>query len=232
VIKRSSVLVLATAVMFVPAVGAQEMFIPADREASAQVARIVSDARDAGLPTDPIIGKVRYGVARMNSRPDRLVAAAAVVAQRLRIAREALDPNPTENDIRAGAEALSCKNATPSDLRAIRRVSGNRSVASALGLLAQLLSSEVPHDKAMETVTDLIKRGASPNQLAELGNEFNDDIQGGANPQTMIDIRARGLVAVLAARGISGDAVTAPAFTTGGPGTAATDGPKTPPKRP
>src|SRR5262249_25057022 len=137
-----------------------------DREASAQVARIVSDARDAGLPTDPIIGKVRYGLARMNSRPDRLVAAANVVAQRLGVARDALAPNPTENDIRAGAEVLSCKHATPNDRRAIRRASGSRSVASALGLLAQLLSSEVEHDKAMETVTDLIKRGASPNQLA------------------------------------------------------------------
>ena len=226
---RSSVLVLAMGVTFVPVVGAQEMLIPSDREASAQVARIVSDAKDAGLPTDPIIGKVRYGVARMNTRPDRLVAAAGVVAQRLGMARDALAPNPTENDIRAGAEVLSCKNGKPDDLRAIRRASGNRSVASALGLLAQLLSSDVPHDKALETVTDLIKRGAAPSQLAELGNHFNDELLTGTNAQTAIEVRARGLVAVLAAQGATGGfaATAAPGISTGN----TTDVGK-PPKRP
>ena len=33
------------------------LLLPGDRDASAELARIVSAARDAGLPVDPILGK-------------------------------------------------------------------------------------------------------------------------------------------------------------------------------
>src|SRR5512147_2833107 len=80
--------------------GAQEtLMIPSDRDASAQVASIVASAKAAGLPTEPIISKVAYGVALRHARPDAIVSAATSVAARLEQARDALAPNPTPPDI-------------------------------------------------------------------------------------------------------------------------------------
>ena len=118
--------------------------IPNDREASAQVASIVASARDAGLPTNPIVGKVNYGVNAMRSKPTDIVRAASIVKTRLETAKAALAPNPTEQEITQGADALGAS-ATTETLRELRRTGRNRSVAAALGLLTQLLSSQVPH---------------------------------------------------------------------------------------
>jgi hypothetical protein len=208
--------------------------IPSDREASAQVAKIVANAEASGLPTAPIVGKVQYGVV-YRSKPDRIVAAANAVASRLEVAREALAPNPTAAEIAAGADALAEK-ATPEALRAVKRASGGRTVDAALGVLTQLLAdpNKVPLPRATAIVTELVRKNATPTQLAALGNDVTSDRQGGMSALASLDVRAQGLIAVLAAPGGSAtaaDLVNAPGFGTasGGPVRA---NPPTPPKRP
>jgi hypothetical protein len=217
------------------AVAAQEntLLIPSDREASAQVARIVASAEAAGLPTNPIIGKVRYGVNITRSKPRDLVAAARAVAERLEIARASLEPSPSKPEIEAGASALAEK-ATPDALKAVRRASGTRPVAEPLGLLTVLLTSRVSVKRATEIVTDLIKRGATPQQLTALSNDVGTFGSGEA-AVAAAELRVRGLNAVLAAQGGStADHVLAPTadgFSLKGP-SAASAGSPPPPRRP
>ena len=205
--------------------------IPHDRDASAQVAKIVASAEAAGLPTSAIVSKVRFGVSIAKAKPDSIVAAANVVATRLEIARAALAPNPTQPDIVAGAEALGAK-ATPDALKAVRKASGNRPMATPLGVLTQLLTNEVPLKRATEIVTDLIRRNASPNQLLALGNDVEVDVQGGKGPLEAVNAHARGLIAVLAASGGANaeTALDAPAFGTAGSQAPGRSAPPRPPR--
>lgn len=171
--------------------------LPGDRDASAELAKIVSAARDAGLPVDPILGKVRYGVVVVHAPADRIVAAARALASRLEVARTALAPRPMPADITNGADALGY-GATPDALRAVRAASRDQSVATPLGVLAQLVASGVPAKRAAEIVTALIKRGASGPQLVALGTDVNADVASGAQALAALDTRLRGLTAVLA----------------------------------
>jgi hypothetical protein len=213
------------------AAAAQEtLMIPNDREASAQVARIVETARAANLPTNPIVGKVNFGLLR-KSKPDAIVRAASTVRLRLEAARDALAPRPTQQEITEGANALG-ENATVAALREVRKAGGSQSVAAALGLLTQMLASQVSLATATEAVTDLLRRGAQPGQLVAMGNDLETDMGNGTTIESSLDVRRHALIAALAAQNaanLSAADVSAPGLTN----TAKSNtGPPTPPKRP
>lgn len=170
----------------------------ADPEANAELTSIVSATREAGLPIEPILSKVQYAIVVAHAPAPRIVAAARAIASRLETAREALAPQPSGLDIAAGADALGAPGVDPKQLRAVRAASPKQSVAVPLGLLAQLVSSGVAPAKATVSVIDLIKRGASPEQLATLGNNVNSDVASGEAAMKALDVRLRGLNAVLA----------------------------------
>lgn len=174
--------------------------LPGDREASAELARIVASVRDAGLPLDPILGKVRYGVEVVHAPPQRIVSAARALATRLQVARDALAPRALASDIATGADALQY-GATKDELRAVRTASGDQPISTPLGVLVQLVASGVPGKRAATIVTDLIKRHATPAQLAALGSDVNGDVARGAQASAALDTRLRGLTAVLAPSG-------------------------------
>lgn len=234
----SSRLVVAGLVVLVSRTAAAQdpTFIPHDHEANAQIAQIVASAEAAGLPTNPIVGKVQYALSVPRAKPAAIVTVARAVAERLEIAREALAPNATAPEIEAGANALA-EHATPDALRAVRRASGSRPVVVPLGVLTQLLASKVPLARATEVVTDLIRRNATPNQLVAFGNDVAADVAG-MTPEAAITLRARYLIAVLAAPGSGVAAAAADAenlglpssFMNGGGGTK--NPPPTRPRRP
>lgn len=183
--------------------------LPGDPEANAQLAKIVSATQQKGLPTDPILAKVRYGV-ELHAAPTRIVAAARAVASRLEVARDALAPRATDLDIAAGEGALGSgmtSDEHPSvqsvadALRAVRAASPNQPVVVPLGVLSQLLASSVPVKRAATIVTDLIRRGATTSQLATLGNDVNSDVLYGMQATYALDLRMRTLNAVLAPLG-------------------------------
>jgi hypothetical protein len=173
------------------------LLLPGDRDASAELAKIVSATRDAGLPIDPILGKVRYGVMVGHASPQEIVAKVQILATRLAVARDALEPRPTPSDIAYGATVLEL-GATNDELRAVRKASADQPVSMPLGVLAQLLASRISHKRAVQIVTDLLKRRATAEQLVNFGNDVNADVANGANATAALDIRLRGLTAVLA----------------------------------
>jgi hypothetical protein len=209
---RRAVVFVALLSSVAPRVTAQTAALVAgDPEASAQLATIIGETKQKGLPTDPILIKVSYGVMR-HAEPQRIVAAARAIASRLEVARDALAPRATDPDIAAGEDALG--SAVISDehpsvqsvvnaLRAVRAASPNQPVAVPLGVLSQLLVSGVPVKRATAAVTDLIKRGMTPKQMVAFGNDVNSDVVGGARPTNALDIRTRGLNAVLPPLGTS-----------------------------
>ena len=118
--------------------------------------KLVETTRDNGLPIDPIVAKVQYGVASCTPSRRGSSRRRAQIAARLEIARDALAP-ATASDITAGAQTRSVtarrrKRCVPSASRAAAN-----SVATPLGVLAQLLGSNVPLKRATEIVTSFIK---------------------------------------------------------------------------
>ena len=178
--------------------GAQDTtaLIAGDRAANAELSKIIEGARANGLPVEPILAKIGYAVNIAHAAAPRVVAAARATAARLAEARDALAPNPTPNDIAAGGNALSANVSTRS-LQDVRRASGNRPVAVPLGVLTQLVANRVDEAKATKYVTDLIRRGASTDQLVALGNDVNSDILLGTKANNSLELRGNHLTAVL-----------------------------------
>jgi hypothetical protein len=180
-----------------------------DRETALRLTRIVDSARARGLPTEPIVAKISLGTLR-HIPSERIIVAAQSLAARLEDARVALAPKPTATDIAAGGDALSVAGVTKAALQAVRSTSPNRPVAVPISVLAQLVASGVPAKRATEIVTELIKRGASNDQLMALGNNVNSDVGRGARAIASLDVRLQGLTAVLAPIGSSAVAADGP----------------------
>jgi hypothetical protein len=190
--------------------------IAGDRAASGELSKIIDATRGNGLPVEPILAKIRYAVLVAHAPAPRIIAAARATAARLEEARAALAPNPTPLDIAAGEDALS-SHVSSRSLQDVRRASGNRPVAVPLGVLAQLVTNHVEEKKATKIVTDLIRNGATGEQLVALGNEVNSDVQLGAKPNNALDLRTNRLSAVLGVPGGAAnntDALTAGAAPT------------------
>jgi hypothetical protein len=189
--------------------------VPGDREASAELAKIIEATTMSGLPVDPILAKIRYAVLVAHASAPRIVAAARAIAARLEEARNALAPRADSMDIAAGAEALYC-GVSRKALQNVRKASLNRPVAVPLGVLAQLVVSGVPETRASKYVTDLIKHGATTDQLLALGNDVNSDVAMGTRASNALELRMSRLNAVLGIPTAGGTAATSPADITAG----------------
>lgn len=205
-----------------PSLRAQDSFgFVGDRQTAEQLAHIESDAHDRGLPTDPIIAKVRRGVL-IHAPSSRILAAARAVARRLEEARDALAPQPTAADIVAGEDALSIDGLSPDALRTIRAASPNNSLAVPIGVLTQLVASGVPVARATTIVTNLMRRGATNKQLVALGTDVNADVAHGVKADASLEVRLNGLTPFLPGASAQAIGVTAASPTGAGP----------PPKKP
>lgn len=187
-------------------------FKGADRETSAALTRIVQGASARGLPTDPIVAKVRFALV-VHAPPARIVETAQAVAERLDAARAAIASDTLSADIAAGEDALSFK-IPKGILTRIHEAARNRAIAVHIGVLTQLVASHVPAERAGEIVTGLMRRGATPAQLVALGNDVNSDVQRGAKGAESVDIRLRGLTPLLSPpTANAGDALPGAAMT-------------------
>lgn len=179
-----------------------------DVETRAVVLRTIDSARTRGLPMEPLVDKALEGATKKAAGP-RIQAAVASLLGRLEAARDALAPNPTPRDIAAGADALAF-GATREALKAMRAIRPNESVAVPLGVLTQLVASGVPVGRATRVVADLLRRGARDEQLIALNDDVRSYVAAGASPEVALDVRTRGLNAVLpppGAAAVAGDAL-------------------------
>jgi hypothetical protein len=190
-----------------------------DVETQAVVFRTLDSARTHGLPMEPLVDKALEGATK-RAAGSRIQAAVSSLLGRLEAARDALAPNPTPRDITAGADALAY-GATREALKAMRAIRPNESVAVPLGVLTQLVASGVPVGRATRVVADLLRRGARDEQLIALNDDVRSYVAAGASPEVALDVRTRGLNAVLPPAGAAG--VVGDLFPTG-----ATTGPKKP----
>ena len=176
------------------------------------VMRSMDSARTRGLPVEPLVDKALEGATKRAAGP-RIQAAVSALLRRLELARDALAPNPGPRDIAAGADALAY-GATREALTAMRAIRPNESVAVPLGVLTQLVASGVSVSRATRAVAELLRRGARDEQLIALNEDVRSYVAAGASPEAALDVRARGLTAVLPPAGgaVAGD-VSAPGTT-------------------
>jgi hypothetical protein len=187
-----------------------------DREVGAQLAKIVESTRAQGLPVEPILAKVHRG-AMIHTPPRRILAAAAAVAARLPVARDALAPRSNTGDVIAAEDALS-EGVNKEAIRAIREASPEPSIAVPLGVLTELVASGTKLSRASSIVLTLIKRGASGQQLAAMEKTISEDVSSGLTAEQALELRMNGLSAVLAP-GSPAVSLTAPAGNPGGAST-------------
>jgi len=166
-----------------------------DAEARAAVGAVILEAEGRGLPREPLVTKALEGVEKGAPGP-RIVAAVRAMSQRLLVARAAIAPGVTEVDLRAAADALAA--GVPADaIQLVRAAAPDRSIAVALGVLAQLTARGVPPARAAAAVGALVQRGASHMQLLSLQRAVQDDLAAGVAPGTALDLRFRAVVAAL-----------------------------------
>lgn len=191
--------------------------LASDREASAQLSKIVESVRTSGLPVEPVVAQARRG-ALIHAPSARIISAAQAVANRLVVAREALGPRSADADLAAGENALAVKGVTKDMLESIRAAQPAKTVAVPLGVMAQLVASGVAPEQAAEIVSRLIRAGATNVQLVSLGNDVNQDVTAGGGAMASLQVRLetlRPLLARAASVPSSAQTILGPATATG-----------------
>ena len=196
---RVAVLLLATSALSAARAQDDRLASRFDGSTLDHLRATIAAARDRNLPIAPLVDKAMEGATK-HAPPPRIEAAVNALFKRLDASRQALAPSPTDADVKSGADALAV--GVPSDaLRSIRILRPGRSVAVPLGVLAQLVSQGVPVARASTMVEDLLRRGATAEQLVALNDSVRSDVVAGLSPEAALDVRMRGLTAVLAPPG-------------------------------
>ncbi len=168
-----------------------------DATARSAIRTLITDAAAHGLPTAPLVTKVREGLAK-RATPDRIRSATNLLAQRLAVASSALAPSRSAEELAAGADALQV-GVPQGTLRDMRRVWPTKPLTVPLGVLAEMIASGVPHASASRRVRDLLLKGASTAQLASLGANVRADIVAGLAPDAAMELRSRGVLSLIRA---------------------------------
>jgi hypothetical protein len=168
----------------------------ADARARTAVEREIAQAAARGLPVRPLIAKAQEGVTK-RATGERIRVAVASQARRLEQARDLLAPSPSEAELLSGADALAVGVPAPM-LKQIRAAwPEGRSVAMPLDVLTELVARGVPARRALEQITELMSRGATPTQIASLGASVQADVAAGLTPDAALEVRARGVMQLL-----------------------------------
>jgi hypothetical protein len=151
------------------------------------VEQVVDSARDAGLPTDPLVAKALEGAAKEATGP-RIIGAVRTLAVGLGAARAALGPVPPP-DLVAAAEALRA-GVSADALAELRSARPRESLLTPLAVLSDLISRGVPADTAAAAVLQLAGRGASDAEFGSMQAAVEHDIRAGAPPGSAASVRS------------------------------------------
>jgi hypothetical protein len=216
--------------IFAAAFGAAAFFTSAPPALSAQqprpaqlepatataIAPILVQARERQIPEAPLVAKARQG--EVNGVPaERIAAAVRALATRLEAVRDALAPNPTVEEVRAGGDAVAAR-VPVETIRHMRAAQPNHSLAVPLGVLTALVARGVPLERASVEVIKLLERGAVTPQFIALDTRVREDIASGIPPDAALDLRIKGILPTLPGGGGTG-AVSADGSTLQGAGT-------------
>ena len=192
-----------------------------DAETRDSLRQALLEARRHGLPTEPVVAKALEGVEK-GAAGVNIQRAIRAMLGRLQTARDGLAPVASDAELVAGADALAA-GVPRSALHDLRALSPRRSTATALGVLAQLVSRGVPVAKATDAVRALLQRGGGQQQLLALERTVNGDIALGLSPDLALDLRAKAIMTGLplaapgaASGGAVGDASALSTLNNGG----------------
>ena len=166
-----------------------------DANAQAALRAMIDGAAAKGIPTSPLVTKVREGISK-GATPDRIRTATAALMLRLETAAAALAPTRAIQEVSAGADALQT-GIPATTLRDMRRVWPDKPLTVPLGVLTELVQSGVPHANATKRVRELLVKGASTAQLAALGTNVRNDIAAGLAPDASMELRSKGVLSQL-----------------------------------
>lgn len=156
------------------------------------IAPIVAQAVAVGLPADLLYAKAREGQVR-RVPVSRIEATVRTLAQRLRVAHDALAPNPTSQELRAATDALA-HNVPEEVLRDMRKAGGDGSLAVPLGVLTSLIARGATVEQATVRVVELLQRGAVPKNFIALEERVREDVLAGRRPDESLDLRMKGII--------------------------------------
>jgi hypothetical protein len=163
-----------------------------DKPTLLAVNAIVDSARQAKLPTSPLIDKALEGAAKGSDGPN-IVVAVHHLSVRLGSARHVLGGAASVDEIKSAATALDA-GVTPHDLARIRAAAGKRPVTMPLAVLTDMIERAVPVATATNIVIQLERSGIKDQELATFQRNVRADIDRGADPAVAATTRARGLV--------------------------------------
>ena len=166
-----------------------------DADARASVRALITSFAAKGLPTAPLVTKVREGLAK-GATADRIRSATASLAQRLEAAATALAPARGPDELSAGADALQAGIPTVT-LRDMRRIWPVKPLTVPLGVLSEMVASGVPQANATRRVRELLVKGATSTQLAALGLNVRADVEAGLAPDAAMELRSKGVLSLL-----------------------------------
>lgn len=143
-----------------------------------------------GIPDEPLFVKALEGQAK-RVPPDRLLPAVRAYAGRLGEARRAFGIDATTPLLVAGADALQ-RGVTPETLRALPADRPRSPMA--VVVLADLLESGVPADRALELLREAMAQRARDDRMLDISARVRRLIRQGLTPQEAIDRVRRNLL--------------------------------------
>jgi hypothetical protein len=187
-------LLLCTALAWPTALRAQDARLGArlDGATASAVAAVVDSARNAGLPTEPLVQKALEGASK-GADGARIAAAVRRLAQRLGAARSALGAGAREDELVAGAAALELGAGTTT-LARLRAQQPDRPIAAALVGLSFLLQRGVPAQGSLDIVRSMLEARLSDADFSALQRLIDQDVRAGATAADAASTRARALI--------------------------------------
>lgn len=166
-----------------------------DADARTAIRGLIADAAARGLPTAPLVTKVREGIAK-KATPDRIRSATALLVDRLGTAAGAIAPTRSSEELAAAADALQV-GIPVSTLREMRQLWPAKPLTVPLGVLSEMVASGVSKPIATRRVRDLLVKGANTAQFASLGTYVRNDIAAGLAPDAAMELRSKGVLSLL-----------------------------------
>ena len=149
-----------------------------DAATATQVQQVVDSARQAGLPSEPLVQKALEG-ATLGASDHRIVAAVQTLHGQLRHAREALGGGASEAELTAAAGALRA-GLEPSALRRLQSLRPDQPLVVPIAVLTDLVAEGVPPADATRSVLDLARDGRPDAEFVALRRQVEDGA--GADP--------------------------------------------------
>jgi len=186
--RRTILMLTATLGLSAMAVGAQETARDrAQRALSPEMFRdlstLAAEMATTGIPGEPLYVKALEGTAK-RVPPDRLLPAVRAYAGRLGEARRAFGVGAATPLLVAGADALQ-RGVSPEALRGLPTDRPRSPMA--VMVLADLLESGVPADRALAILRDVMRERAGDDRMLDISARVRRLIRQGLTPQEALD---------------------------------------------